>query len=158
MKFQQEPKVRAFLRRCEKQLLDPSSHRSIRYPLDFVGRRKWRSEELENKNEAFLKGAANKANVYAIFTKTKYGKKRSLRYIGQTVSTDAKARLRNHLFKKDERTGAKLRKVKEHVKAGGQVLVSWISIEPESLRHYVEEELIARHREADWNTHRKKTS
>ena len=46
-----------------------------------------------------------------------------------------------------------LDKIKVHVGSGGFVGVSWASIEPEALRHYVEERLIERHPESDWNTH-----
>ena len=76
-----------------------------------------------------------------------------LRYIGQSKSRYARQRLRNHLFIKSDRTGAMLDKIKVHVGSGGFVGVSWASIEPEALRHYVEERLIERHPESDWNTH-----
>jgi predicted small secreted protein len=82
-----------------------------------------------------------------------------MRYIGQSKSIEARNRLSNHLIKKDKNTGAKLQFVKQHIEKGGKIKVSHILIEPESLRHYIEEELIKKHSvDLDWNSHtRKKT-
>ena len=150
MEFGKKIALRGFLRRCEGALLDHVQGTQIKYPADCVGVRKWRDSDLIEKNECFLDDADKNANVYAIYTARKTGAY-SLRYIGQTKSKGARTRLSNHLFKKHEETGAKLREIMAHVRAGGRVRVSWISIEPESLRHYVEEELIKKHPEADWN-------
>ncbi len=89
--------------------------------------------------------------MYAIFTAPKNSTSFSLRYIGKTTRKLARQRIRNHLIKKHEKTGAKLKHVTDHVLSGGSVKISWIKIEPESLRNYVEEELIHKHHEADWN-------
>jgi len=94
---------------------------------------------------------SNNANIYAIFTTEKNQKKRILRYVGKTKKKSARQRLRNHLIKKHKKTGAKLSKVIDHVQAGGSIEVSWIAIEPESLRNYIEEELIKIHSESNWN-------
>ncbi len=77
-------------------------------------------------------------------------------YIGQTNSKGSRTRLTNHLIKKHKKTGAKLENVIEHIQGGGRLSVAWISIDPASLRHYVEEELIKTHKDSlEWNKHGK---
>ncbi|MDN3660370.1 hypothetical protein [Vibrio agarivorans] len=59
-------------------------------------------------------------------------------------------RIRNHLITKHEKTGSKLQNIKQAVSGGCQVSVSFISIEPESLRNTIEEELIKKY-SPEWN-------
>jgi len=76
--------------------------------------------------------------------------------MGQSKSTEARNRLSNHLIKKNKNTGAKLQLIKEHIQKGGKIKVSYILVEPESLRHYIEEELIKKYSvNLDWNSHTK---
>ncbi|MDQ6997065.1 MAG: hypothetical protein Q9M82_06340 [Mariprofundus sp.] len=117
----------------------------------------WNSEKIKISNEKLLADISGAANVYAIFIADKGNNEYALKYIGQTRSKYARTRLTNHLINKNENTGAKLNKVKCHIQTGGSIKISWISINPESLRHYVEEELIVRHKEElVWNEQGKK--
>lgn len=133
----------------ESVLLDEKRHSLIIYPHESAF--DWNHAHILAANETTLASLSGSANVYAIFTAERNSEFFSLRYIGKTTRRLARERIKNHLIKKDERTGAKLQEVMSHVKAGGKVKISWVKIEPESLRNYVEEELILRHGEADWN-------
>jgi len=148
LKFKYQASLDSFLSECEKWLLDGRRRKLIDYSSHALY---WNGDKLKALNSKVLKEFAEEANVYAIFSK-KPNEEFRLRYIGQTKSSGAGARLTNHLFKKNDNTGAKLKKVKEHVKSGGSIAVSWIPLESESLRHYIEEELIVEHCDKlDWN-------
>lgn len=149
MKFEQIETLEAYLSTVESALLEEAGRSEVSYPSECVVT--WNPGKIDEVNQELLCAVSGKANVYAIFTAQKDSKKFSLRYIGKTTRKLARQRIRNHLIKKDERTGAKLDNVVAHVQSGGSVRLSWVRIEPESLRNYVEEELINRHREADWN-------
>ncbi len=59
-----------------------------------------------------------------------------------------------HLIAKDHRTGSMLEAVKTAVAAQQKIGVSFIKVQPESLRLFVEETIIAKHKdELPWNTH-----
>ena len=147
--------LESFLDDCEKELLSNKNRKEVLYKKKYIV--PWDSVKLKNDNECLLKEITGNANVYAIFACDKGETKYSLRYLGQSKSKSSRTRLTNHLIKKNEKTGAKLSKVIDHVQAGGSIKVSWISITPESLRHYVEEQLIEKHPECEWNKHGKKT-
>ncbi|MCK2112230.1 hypothetical protein ACOQNQ_12770 [Pseudomonas juntendi] len=59
--------------------------------------------------------------------------------------------LRTTYFERAKKTGSKLAQVLKHTCGGGTIKIAWIEVHPESLRNYLEEELIKRHPEADWN-------
>lgn len=153
MKYKYKENLLEFLKDCESELLSGKKRRIVVYPKSHID--PWDSDKITNQNEQLLRDIGGKANIYAIFTSEQHEEAWRLRYIGQTKSKIARSRLRNHLIKKSEKTGAKLAKIIDHVNAGGSVKVSWISVTPESLRCYVEEELIKMHSEADWNAHGK---
>jgi hypothetical protein len=155
MEYENIETLEEFFKSCEKLLLSEDNRTAIEYPEEFIV--PWESDDLKNKNEETLKKISGEANVYAIFTALKDADEYSLRYIGQTKSKLARTRLTNHLISKHEKTGAKLSKVIDHIQSGGSIKISWISINPESLRHYVEERLIEEHSECDWNKQGKKT-
>lgn len=154
MKYSHTNDLEKFLKECEKRLLSDDNKQEVRYPSVCVPL--WDSERINEVNETLLSELKHSANVYAIFTAEKGSKEYALKYIGQTISKLAKTRLTNHLIKKHSKTGAKLSKVIDHVQSGGKIKISWISITPESLRHYIEEELIERHPESIWNKHARK--
>jgi len=153
MKFPNELELKSFLCECEVELLQEKHQKQVLYPREHI--EKWDSKKILEINKGLFEKIKNTANVYAIFTASNPHNNFSLRYIGQSKAKLAKARLTNHLIKKHKNTGAKLGEIIKHVKTGGIVKVSWINIHPESLRHYIEEELIGKHPEADWNFHGK---
>jgi hypothetical protein len=149
MEYKDTKSLELFVTDVEKSLLDEANRLSVTYPQESIAA--WDSAVFDGANELLLSSVSDDANVYAIFTAAESSDLFSLRYIGKTTRRLARQRLRNHLIKKSDETGAKLDRVVEHVRSGGSVKISWVKIDPESLRNYVEEELIARHQEADWN-------
>jgi len=149
VKYKNNVELEEFLQECNTVLMSDERKKIVAYPndsLDF-----WDSEKMKKANENLLSEISNTANVYAIFVSTDENNY-ALKYIGQTNSKGARSRLTNHLFKKHEKTGAKLGKVMAEVNSGHSIKISWISISPESLRHYVEEELIKIYRDKlEWN-------
>jgi hypothetical protein len=154
MEYTDTPTLEAFLASVEVSLLSEGRRVLVQYPAGSTS--PWDGAALIKVNEKFLSEASGVANVYAIFTAPKTSDIYCLRYIGKTTRKLARQRLTNHLIKKDDGTGAKLAEIKSHVLSGGSVKLSWIQIQPESLRNYVEEELIQKHQEADWNRENKK--
>lgn len=138
-----------FVDEVNEYLFNIENHTQVEYPASAI--LPWNSDSLVNTNEKLLSSVSGAANVYAIFTASKNSENYSLRYIGKTTRKLARQRLRNHLFKKHEKTGAKLSNIIAHIHTGGKVRVSWAQIEPESLRNYIEEEIIAKNTKADWN-------
>ncbi len=142
-----------FVNSCEAKLFAKQIRREVTFPSNAIS--PWNSKKITEINEGLLSKISGSANIYAIFISEK-GTKYKLVYIGQTSPKYARERLRNHLIKKHKDTGAKLNKVTEHVKNGGKIKIAWISIHPVSMRHFVEAELIKKHRKKlQWNLHGK---
>ena len=101
-------------------------------------------------NEKILSNVHGKIGVYGIFIRNDSSSDWIIKYIGHT--TFAKTRLKNHLFTKHEKTGAKLSEVKSAIGRGKELGVSFVAIEPTELRRYVEMMLID-HLQPDWCRH-----
>jgi len=99
------------------------------------------AKQLETINNSIFHGDKN---IYAIYEND------ILVYIGKTKSNLAKERLKNHLFYKHKKTGSKLKYVKKAIQKNYTIDISSIYITPESLRNYIEEELIIQHKPS-WN-------
>ncbi|WP_299242220.1 hypothetical protein [uncultured Aquimarina sp.] len=63
--------------------------------------------------------------------------------------------LRQHLYKRHEKTGAKLDKVKEELTNGSSIGIAVFQVAPDKLRHYYEERLIQSF-ELEWNLQKHK--
>jgi hypothetical protein len=149
MHFEHIKLLEDYLAQVEAKLFCKNNRVAVDFPPDAVS--PWNAPALALANEKLLKRASGSANLYAIFTATCDAATPCLRYIGKTTKSLARQRIRNHLFSKHEKTGSKLAQVQAHTCGGGTVEIAWVGIEPESLRNYLEEELIRRHPEADWN-------
>ena len=155
MQYPNVKDLEKFLQVCEDELFNQENRQLFNYPSEVLV--DWDAKLIKDENENILKKLRGAANVYAIFLAGEGESEFSIAYIGQTNSKDARARLTNHLIAKNEGTGAKLDKTVGHVQSGGKIKISWISIKPESIRHYVEEELISKYGSAlIWNKHGKK--
>jgi len=150
MKYKQLKSLEEYLGKVEAALLQEDACTPFEYPQQSIS--PWNSKQLDAANKNVLDSVSGVANVYAIFTAPNNSNEFTLRYIGKTTRKLSRQRIRNHLIKKNAKTGAKLDNIVAHVQSGGFVKISWIKIEPESLRNYIEEELISRHKEADWNS------
>lgn len=153
MKIKFKSALNSFVKKVDDYLNDSVNHRDVKYFSKNIS--PWNFEVITNDNEELLSSVSSSANVYAIFCAEKDSDNYVLKYIGKSTKKLARERLRNHLIKKHETTGAKLDKVINHVMAGGKIKIAWIGIEPESMRSCVEEELIKKHPEADWNRENK---
>lgn len=154
MEYQGIAQLRAFLLSVDANLTSQEKRLRVNFPADAIA--SWDVDKLVKANDALFEKFKN-ANLYAIFTGGRGDKGHTLRYIGKTTRKLARQRIKNHLFKKHEKTGAKLFQVKEHICCGdgGTIEVAAIHVSPESLRNYLEEELIGLHPEADWNRENK---
>ncbi len=115
----------------------------------------WSVGEIKTLNEIFLKTLKHRANVYVLSVRPSGGNQNwSPVYVGQRKSAGLRERITQHLITKNHRTGSMLEAVKTAVAAGQEIGVSFIKVEPESLRLFVEETIIAKHKkELPWNTH-----
>ena len=115
----------------------------------------WPVEEIKTQNEAFLKSLRHRANVYALFVRSPVNNEKwRAVYVGERKSAGLRDRMTQHLIAKDHRTGSMLEAVKTAVAAQQKIGVSFIKVQPESLRLFVEETIIAKHKdELPWNTH-----
>lgn len=149
MKYQHHQSLEKFLKNVEAALLNEGARTPVTYSPQNIA--PWDATQIDVENQSLLNSISGMANVYAIFTAPKDTNKFTLRYIGKTTKKLARQRIRNHLINNNDKTGAKLSRIIPHVQAGGAVKLSWVNVEPESLRNYIEEELISLHKEADWN-------
>lgn len=115
----------------------------------------WPVDEIKAANETFLRTLRHRANVYALSVRSSGDNENwSTVYVGERKSSGLRERITQHLITKDHRTGSMLEAVRTAVAAGQEIGVSFIKVEPESLRLFVEEAIIAKHKnKLRWNTH-----
>ena len=103
----------------------------------------------------YVQSLSIKPNLYGLYVRENPGGKWKLHYIGQRKSGQMTSRLREHLYKKDKRTGSKLHKIEEAHKKNVQIGIKLFQVVPDQLRHYYEERLIQNF-ELEWNNHKHK--
>jgi hypothetical protein len=140
-----------FAMQCATALISTAKHQFF-YPnscsMDY-----WPTREIKSLNNELLGGLRHRANVYAIFIRSKsIGSEWQIRYVGQRKARELRSRLTQHLIEKNDRTGSKLELVKSAVCQRCEIGISYITVHPESLRLFVEESIIAKHKESlPWN-------
>jgi hypothetical protein len=151
--FQGPKELVAYATSCEAALLEGVKH-AISYPAS-ANSANWPADEIQSKNEEFLSTLRNAGNVYALFVADRpESSPWILRYVGERKSNGLRQRLTEHLIKKNAKTGSKLPEIQQSVSDGKRIAVSFIKVAPEALRLYVEETIIAKHKDAlPWNTH-----
>lgn len=113
----------------------------------------WPIAKIKTLNDETLKGLRGAGNVYALYTR-RPNEAWSVVYVGQRKSEGLRERITQHLVNKDSRTGSMLEAVKTAVSDGREMAISFIHVQPESLRLYVEETIISkRKKQLPWNTH-----
>lgn len=100
-------------------------------------------------NEYILRSISRKNGIYALFAK-KANSDWEIKYIGQTIDTNSRNRIRSHLIKQTGNTKSKLKNVKTSIINGFYIGISFVNITPGSLRHFVEETLI-KELNPEWN-------
>jgi hypothetical protein len=113
----------------------------------------WPIEEIKQLNDETLKSLRRAGNVYALYLR-RAGESWSVVYVGQRKSAGLRERITQHLVNKNVRTGSMLKAVKTAISDGREMGISFILVEPESLRLYVEETIISKNKtQLPWNTH-----
>ena len=119
----------------------------------------WSSKSLfirESNEQSMFGKAVISVNCYAIHTR-KLGDEWQLRYIGQTDTKRAKSAIMRRLVPHGDRDNAVFAKCKNAVRSGLEIGLRLIRIEPDTLRFFVQEKLVAERRAAhalDWNHER----
>lgn len=151
--FQGPKELSDFATSCETALLYGDKHQ-ILYPAR-VNIENWPTDQIKSLNETLLAQLRNAGNVYALFeADAPTNSPWTLKYVGERKSDGLRQRLTEHLIKKNEKTGSKLAEIQATVASGKRIAVSFIKVEPEALRLYVEETLIAKYKTMlPWNTH-----
>ncbi|MDW2322671.1 hypothetical protein R7127_20600 [Vibrio sp. 1159] len=149
MKFEWMKELNEFILSVNDFLHNEENHNLVQYPSTALNT--WDTDSISIENDSLLNSISGTANIYAIFECKKESGETTLKYIGKTSRHLARQRLRNHLIKKHSATGAKLKEVQKSVREGNLIKVAYLPIEPESLRNYVEEELIILNKNAVWN-------
>ena len=121
----------------EKHLLDNSAPN-----LHVIKYKNKNTESYPENNEDFIAAIGNEPAVYCIWLKRKPHGKFDLVYVGHAKKPGS--RLRNHLSKKSEGTGAKLDKVKHAIENDGTIGVTFVKIKPPYMRTAIEEWLIGK--------------
>ena len=155
----QDP-LQVLLQKCKESLRE--TIHEIKYPSALHGSKAiklWElyTEEIDTLNAETLSSLSGRGGVYAIYV-AKPNTDWSLKYVGQAKGTVLRQRIRSHLVwrnkntKSGKFTGSKFDDIQSHVSLGYDIALSFIEVIPESLRHYVEEMILARSH-PPWNFH-----
>ena len=134
----------------------------VQYPAELCRRgidEQWRGQfrEIDKKNEKLLDGLLSRGGVYALLTASPKDNW-TLRYIGQADAKGIRQRVRSHLVWRNKQTASgrytasKFDEISAAVMAGDHVGFSFVAVEPDSLRHHVESQLL-RQFHPEWNFH-----
>ncbi len=111
-------------------------------------------------NALIEKATENGANVYAIWSREPKSDKCTVKYIGQRSVKDIRGRLMEHLWNKSDSTYSKLKEVRSEWDENNDIGISTVLIEPDSLRHAVEVQLICNNTKGEvglpWNKQERK--
>jgi hypothetical protein len=155
--------LKEFAESCKRALLLENPY-EFNYPTilkNNTEERLWKEciPKIKEKNKNLLSKLRSNANLYTIYERKSKVDKWLPVYVGERKSVGMRERITQHLINKNLKTGSKLEEVKEIVRTGGKIGVSFIKIEPESLRLYVEEYIInnssKENLNLEWNKHGK---
>ena len=100
---------------CKKALFaEKKNFHQVKYPEDCLQQR-WPVKKIGRLNSTFLNSLTRRGNVYVILTREPNDNEWNPKYVGQSVSTLLRKRMRHHLIKKSSQTGSKLCEVKAAV-------------------------------------------
>lgn len=136
---------------CSKALLATAQH-TFRFPVG-SSKESWPVEEIKRQNATLLSNLRHQGNVYALFVRErKEQSKWQVMYVGERKADGLRGRVTEHLIKKDQNTGSKLEEIQTAVAGGLEIGLSFIRVEPQSLRLFVEETIIANNKsKLPWN-------
>ena len=113
----------------------------------------WNEEHLSKMFNSKFECIKDYGNVYAILLRCHEGCRWKVVYIGTRKKSEIGKRVKEHLVKKSDSTSSKLECVKSSVWKGIDIAISYILVEPENLRLFVEQELIEQ-LDPPWNKRR----
>jgi hypothetical protein len=150
--------IQEYIEECESSLLQGEPTEFV-FPNELIGASITDSiwDEMigviKTRNEPLLSSLRNKANIYAIFTKTNDGDW-VVKYVGERKAIEMRQRITSHLLTKDIKTGSKLEYVREAVSRGERIGLRFIFLQRDTMRTFVEEEIISRNKNSlPWNDH-----
>ncbi|WP_305839782.1 hypothetical protein [Photobacterium leiognathi] len=160
--------LESLIRRSQKWLHDYEPQR-VWYPKELYSWNKSIEEAMpyykkafESNRNSFIKDDAHRNNnIYAIWCESRpYSKEWDLKYIGQRHSSGIKERLKNHLFGAPFGEGpkptSKFYVLHETLQMNKMIYVSYVKVEPEPLRTFIEHSLICVNKKLGynmWNSH-----
>jgi len=154
------PCLRKYIQKCEDSLLRVGKPKAFIYPESLIEKdvsyKVWKEHvgTIKKLNSDFLSSLKGNANIYAIYIKTKNNEKWKLRYIGQRKAENMSERIAQHLIDTSKNTGSKLEKVRSELSQGSLIGLRFIKVNKDSLRRFVEEEIISRNKsELLWNAY-----
>ncbi len=103
------------------------------------------SSIIGNQKKSIPKDVPKESGIYAIWVDN------VAKYVGE--AKNLRARLRAHLIYRSDKTGSKLENVKEANVNGSKISVSFMHVEPDSIRLAVEDNLIGRLRDSKTTTY-----
>jgi hypothetical protein len=108
---------------------------------------------IKELNEPILGSLRQKANLYTIYKRCHLSQPWTPVYVGHSKSKEMRGRITAHMIKKDDGTGAQLDQVMSAVGGGNLLAVSFLLVQPESLRLVVEECILGGSSEGEfpWN-------
>lgn len=141
-----------FATTCSNALLAKAQHTFI-LPSG-CSKESWPVEEIKKQNAKLLSELRHQGNVYALFIRERNEKSKwRAMYVGERKADGLRSRITEHLIKKDKQTGSKLAEIQDAVAKGFEIGISFIRVEPQSLRLFVEETIIASNKSnLPWNT------
>ena len=104
----------------------------------------WPAEEIESKNTPTFDSLDENANLYAIFSGSGNANW-TPKYVGTRACGHLLERLKQHLVVSTGQK-SKLREIKSEVFKGRKIAISYVRIEPDNLREYMEKRIISEER------------
>lgn len=148
--FSRSAELETFAIECGTALLSTPPMEIVRFPPD-CSDIIWCEATIKELNRPWLGRLRNNGNVYALFLRAADQAEWVPMYVGKSARTYLRSRITNHLIGKHAMTGSKLDEVRAAILNGQAIGISYILVEPEELRGYVEEKSIQRLE--GWNRH-----
>ena len=132
-----------------RHALLPTARAEIAFP-ESCRLRRWPGRNITEINSPVLESLDGDGNIYAFFVREADNASWLPVYIGQRAAHRLRERIRQHLAG-CKGTGTKNDKIRKVVSEGKKIGISWVKVEPESMRLSVEDMIIASMREEnDW--------
>ena len=137
-----------FARDCEEALFS-GPHTIFAYP-EGCSERHWPELDIAERNAGFGAALNGNGNIHAILTRGGGEPEWTPKYVGHCDSEMLGGWASAHLVYNERRIGSRLADVKSEAGRGREIAMSYITVRPDSLRHFVHEAIV-RHSALEWN-------